>query len=1023
MKRQTKRKSFDMDDTFQGNNTKIDTEDDGSLLRKTIVNSSEADKTAADVISEKTFPSIAHVNGKDRTLKEGDGKKIIPVSDTVNPNFLLKGKLFENIRCLSDSSGEAQIFLVIFEGHDYVLKLYYPNYKCKKQLVQLLQNIDFEMIIKIYDFGKTYIDGCQRDYELMEYLTGGTMKDYKLDGDMKQFRRLALEGASALAYCHYNRIIHKDIKPSNFFFRDKTHRDIVLGDFGISSLGKSDSDILSYRTTQARTPAFAAPEMYNDVIDGEVEISPAVDYYSLGITLFCLWLGRNPLSSNEREMMRQKNEGRLPQINELPARVKLIVQGLTSVNPQHRWGYEEVERWFKGENVEIDTSSPFLKYKSFIVDPDRNLIADNVHDLVPLLYENRKLGMYYLYNKRLSAWFEECGNTKLHAELNDIVTRRYPVDQEAGLMATVYSMDPEFPYYDIHGNAHDDIHGIAMALLGYQSEYAISLRNPNDLLFIYLEAHSKCNINRIRSYFTGKNVDGRVAILRVVYEIDPDVPFLPKHPSTTLKDISKSFGTFDCSDDEWKSLCDGRLLSWMYSHTDNSACESIRIFTEGKEYTRAFGYKIMYNLDRDAAFDLRDADTPDKIGELLNIRLQEAEQMNDDEFKKHIDDYVGPEGRLFFFAQLHGWYELVSNGRRCLDLRSDENRDRLCTYDFKTATYKLCVLLGVTPTYLLQDGKMLDNGLKLEKKDMRQIRSEIRNGNLCQWLSIFYHENPDADFTETYSYERTLEKYLLKIGDFDITQPYYKRFVAAKEDTDKKNRETHEIWRKANIKEKNWKLSFYALTAVWLLSFIIFGISNKQFFVDHVLWTVGVPVGICSGAIVSVRIFFRGYGFLISLLSGLVGVLSAYIPAFILRTVYDAVPALLTVTVVFLTLVYAAICHFSDWSQNKTDTSKLSEALDDDINSTLIEPLYYTFKTKSFKYKGSKFGALEEINNQVRSLAGETILHYLLWSIFMFVLIVELVLFCPKLYNADNPNFEQWKTDFHQLINQIKDVK
>ena len=165
------------------------------------------------------------------------------------------------------------------------------------------------------------------------------------------------------------------------------------------------------------------------------------------------------------------------------------------------------------------------------------------------------------------------------------------------------------------------------------------------------------------------------------------------------------------------------------------------------------------------------------------------------------------------------------------------------------------------------------------------------------------------------------------------------------------------------------------------------------------------------------------YGFMISLLFGLMGAFSAYIPAFILKTVYQTVPTLLTVVIVVLTLVYAAICHFSDWSRNKTDTGKLSEVLDDDINTTLIEPLYYTFKTKSFKYKGSKFGALEEINNQVRSLAGEAILHYLLWSVFMFVLIIELVLFCPKLYNADNPNFERWKTDIHQLINQIKDIK
>ena len=101
--------------------------------------------------------------------------------------------------------------------------------------------------------------------------------------------------------------------------------------------------------------------MYSDVIDGEVEITPAADFYSLGMTLFACWLGENPMSANERTMMRQKNEGRLPRLNELPESVRTIVMGLTVVNPLRRWGYDEVERWFLGEDVPVDISSPVLQ--------------------------------------------------------------------------------------------------------------------------------------------------------------------------------------------------------------------------------------------------------------------------------------------------------------------------------------------------------------------------------------------------------------------------------------------------------------------------------------------------------------------------------------------------------------------------------------------------------------------------------------------------------------------------------------
>ena len=61
-------------------------------------------------------------------------------------------------------------------------------------------------------------------------------KEVKKVNDEDEFRRIALQCAAALEYCHNNNIIHKDIKPSNFFFRDKNKTEVVLGDFGISSV-------------------------------------------------------------------------------------------------------------------------------------------------------------------------------------------------------------------------------------------------------------------------------------------------------------------------------------------------------------------------------------------------------------------------------------------------------------------------------------------------------------------------------------------------------------------------------------------------------------------------------------------------------------------------------------------------------------------------------------------------------------------------------------------------------------------
>ena len=936
--------------------------------------------------------------------------------------FMLKGRIYQSIKCLSDNSGEAQVFLVRGEEGDRVLKIYYPNFTIKRTLMRIIQNIGMEMIVKIDDFGKTYVDGKNRDYELMEYLRGGTLNHYDLDGDFNQFRRIALQAAAALAYCHNNNVIHKDIKPSNFFFRNTDHKELVLGDFGISSVLEGDEKV--HRTTQARTPVYAAPEMYNDVIDGEVEITPAVDFYSLGITLMTLWLGENPLNLNERVMMRKKNEGRLPRINELPDRVKMIVQGLTSVNPQTRWGYEQVERWFLGENVKIDLSSPILKYRSFIVDPERNLVADNIHELIPLLVDNERLAINYLYNGRIAGWLEQCGNVKLSSVVKDIVVNRYPADQKAGLMASVYVMEPTYPYKDVRGNLCDDIHSVAISVLSYQEEYSLLLSNPNDALFLYMESHSKADVNRLRSYFSPESkMDKRIAILRLAFEADPEIPFLGKCPSSNLSEIVHSFGYEDCTDDEWISLSDGRLLSWMYSHEDHMACEALRIMTNGKKPTRSLGYKVLYNIDRDAAFDLRDANTPYKVGEVLREDLKKWQNLPDKEVATLLEDYMDPNGRFFYFAQLHGWFEQISQARACFDMKSEENKERLGAYDLRTAAYRFCRILGVTPSYLLEDGSELKSGSNIDTHIYRPLLlSAMKQGSLSQWMAVFYHEDPSRDFSEPYSYERKLEEWIINLGQIDSNQKYFKRFGTAKEETAQKYKEVRMGYHRAKTKESRWRYTFYGLCALWIVLLLICGVSGRDYLFHHSMMAIGIPVGGVTAVIVGLRAYFRGYGFVMSCLWGLLGMLSSWIPITILKTIDQASPSLFIPAAIVITLVYMAICHVTDFrSDTKGDNQLISEVMEDDIKSTLLEPLYYTFKQKSFKFKGSKFGMLDDVTNQVRSISGESVLHYILWSIMVGILLMEMIVFSPKLLNYPNPNTENVRVSPTQVVEQIQE--
>jgi hypothetical protein len=622
---------------------------------------------------------------------------------------------------------------------------------------------------------------------------------------------------------------------------------------------------------------------------------------------------------------------------------------------------------------------------------------------------------------------EQCGNVKLSSAVKDIIVNRYPADQRAGLMASVYVMEPTYPYVDLRGNKCDDIHSVAISILSYMEEYAFALRNPNDNVFLYVEAHTKADVARLRSYFSpDSTLTQRVAILRLVYEIDPEIPFLVKYPSGNVQDIVHSFGYEDCSEDEWVSLSDGRLLSWMYSHEDLMACEALRIMTEGKEPTRSLGYKVLYNLDREAAYDLRDADNPYKVGEIMRDELKTWQDLTPEEFEEQVGEFADPNGRFYYFAQLHGWYEQLAQAKACFDLKSEENKERLGAYDLRTAAYRFCRYLGAIPTYLLEDGTELNDGTNFEKQTRRPILlGAMRRGTLSQWMSVFFHEDPHKNFEEPYSYERRLEEWVMNLGEVDQNQPFYKRLVTAKEETTRKYTNVKKEYSRAKRKEHRWRTTFYSLCGLWIALLVVFGIDNRADVMSHTSMTILLPVGGVSAIIVAMRAFFRGYGFVLSALWGVLGLLSAMVPIVTMKYVYNQHPGMFIPTAIILTLIYMLICHLTDYHRDsKMENQFISEVMEDDVKTSLMEPLVYTFKQKSFKFKGSKFAMLDDVTNQVRSISGESVLHYKVWTMMAVLMLAEMILFNPKLMNYKIPEKNKISLSPNKVLEQLqKDVE
>ncbi|MEZ4400431.1 MAG: protein kinase [Kofleriaceae bacterium] len=135
-------------------------------------------------------------------------------------------------------------------------------------------------------------------YLVMEHLEG-----VDLDGLLFQSGRIApplavefvVQACEALAEAHALGIVHRDVKPSNFFvtWRGDGSPLVKLLDFGISKAQSTTDVSLTQTQSMLGTPAYMSPEQMRSART----VDARTDIWSLGAVLFELLEGRKPFEA------------------------------------------------------------------------------------------------------------------------------------------------------------------------------------------------------------------------------------------------------------------------------------------------------------------------------------------------------------------------------------------------------------------------------------------------------------------------------------------------------------------------------------------------------------------------------------------------------------------------------------------------------------------------------------------------------------------------------------------------------
>ena len=393
--------------------------------------------------TENNAAGTVRENNSHETVREHSS----PVSASIG---LQKFRDYSIDKQLPTFGAESDIYIVTKGPDKSILKLYRYGIKPKAEIIEKIVNLGKarpQEFVQVFGYG--YDEGTKRWFEIQEYVQNDSLKTLIDDISKKDvekrneiFISILRQVSNALKVLHENDIVHRDLKPSNILLRSRDPVDLVLIDFGISSI--IDPDLSKRQTKRAGTAMYQSPESLTELI------GKPTDWWSLGMMALEAADGKHPFEGISAQVIAFLLKTKPIEIPEsITPDKRELLQGLLTRDPGRRWGYDQVSRWLAGErNIRVYLEESVVEsqaLRSLKLMGDEHTSLETIARAVAKDDTSWAKGQELLMRGNIRTWLESNGELEQAKEVDSLIEDA-PDDEKLFRFVHRYGKPLEFAF-------------------------------------------------------------------------------------------------------------------------------------------------------------------------------------------------------------------------------------------------------------------------------------------------------------------------------------------------------------------------------------------------------------------------------------------------------------------------------------------------------------------------------------------------------------------------------------------------